>query len=61
MGGWVGSTANNLDYTTIRYSVNTGWLSPNFSFPGTCVVQFDFPPYRCKKTGSDQLFITTTR
>jgi len=61
MGGWVGATANNLDHTTIRYSVNTGWLSPNFSFPATCVNQQFFPPYRCKKTAADQLFITTTR
>lgn len=61
MGGWTGSTANNLDYTAIRYSQNTGWLSPGFTFPVTCNSQNDFPPYRCKRTAADQLFITTTR
>jgi len=58
MGGWVGGVENHLDYTTMRYSVNTGWLSPNFSFPASCNVE-DLPRYRCKRTGTDQMFVQT--
>lgn len=58
MGGWVGGVENHLDYTTMRYTVNTGWLSPNFSYPTSCPQQ-ELPRYRCKRTGADRMFIQT--
>jgi hypothetical protein len=60
MGGWNGSTMDHLDYTTQRYTVGTGWLSPNHAFPADCV-HADPPTYVCRLSGSDQMFIQTIR
>ncbi len=61
MGGWIGGVEHHLDYTSIQYSVSTGWLSPGFTFPTDCDGQTSWPPYRCKRTAANQLYIQTSR
>jgi hypothetical protein len=61
MGGWIGTTKNHFDHTVLRYSVNTGWLSPNFGYPWSCPV---FPMnsymYSCTVSGSDRFYVDTS-
>ncbi len=58
MGGWTGSTRNHLDYTSMRYSVNTGWLSPGLAYPGPCY--HSAPMYSCTVAGTDHIYIDTS-
>lgn len=59
MGGWTGSNRNHLDYTSQRYTVNTGWKSPNWTFPGPCVAQTE-PIYTCTLSGLDRMYVDTS-
>jgi hypothetical protein len=59
MGGWTGVTRNHLDYTSVRYSINTGWLSPGFG-SGPCNVTTP-PVYTCTLSGTDRFYVDTNQ
>lgn len=56
MGGWnTDGTQNHLDYTTMRFSIATGWKSPGLSNPcGSTFPQF----YACSVVG-DHMYVDT--
>jgi hypothetical protein len=59
MGGWVNNAANHLDYTNMRYSINTGWKTPSIP-TGAC----DAPgkpagTYFCTVPTTDHIYIDT--
>jgi hypothetical protein len=58
MGGWVGSTRNHLDYTSLQYTVNLGWGSTSLHYPQACDVGTG-SPYSCTIAGSDHIYIDT--
>jgi hypothetical protein len=61
LGGWIGGVEHHLDYSSSQYSVATGWLDPGIANPADCLQQFNYPPYRCKLTASDQFYVQTYR
>jgi hypothetical protein len=59
MGGWnTNGTKNHLDYTSMRYSVNTGWLAPSL-VPGGCNVTST--PFTCTIAATDHIYIDSNR
>jgi hypothetical protein len=62
MGGWTGSTRNHLDYTTIRDTVNHGWVSPSPAFvSGQPCVADTSPNYSCTQSGTDRFYIDSNQ
>jgi hypothetical protein len=61
MGGWNSAgVANHLDYTSMRYSINTGWLNPGWTPPNShCNVESDPTIYTCKIAATDHMYIDT--
>lgn len=58
MGGWVGSTKNHLDYTSMQYTIDHGWISTNWSFPQTCNGGTG-SPYSCTIVGNNHIYLDT--
>jgi hypothetical protein len=56
MGGWVGATRNHLDYTTMRYSYNTGWKIPSLHAVSACNAGTG-APYSCTIAATDHISI----
>jgi hypothetical protein len=61
MGGWDASgTAKHLDYTLLRYSINTGWLVPSLGTPGThCNIENYPSVYTCKIVDDQHIYVDT--
>lgn len=61
MGGWNSAgVANHLDYTSLRYSINTGWLAPSMAPANShCNVETTPTVFTCKIASSDDIYIDT--
>ena len=61
MGGWAANgTRNHLDDTSLRYSVNTGWLVPSLP-TGQCNEETWPAVYSSTVVDNQHLYIDTTR
>lgn len=61
MGGWrADGSYNHLDYTVLRYSINTGWLVPSLGAPNShCNVEGTPSIYTCKIADNQHLYLDT--
>lgn len=61
MGGWnAAGTANHLDYTVLRYSINTGWLVPSLGAPNSHCNSENWPSvYTCKIVDDQHIYVDT--
>jgi len=60
MGGWnAAGVANHLDYTLLRYSINTGWLVPLLGPPNSHCSESDPTIYTCKVVDNQHIYLDT--
>jgi hypothetical protein len=59
MGGWDSSgSRNHLDYTSLKFSINTGWVSPSNLGSGECNGDSD-PVYVCTIVSNSHIYVDT--
>ena len=59
MGGWDASgSRNHLDYTSLRYSIATGWLTPNLT-AGECNGDNTPIVYTCTIVSDEHVYVDT--
>lgn len=59
MGGWNSSgVLNHLDYTSLRYSINTGWLIPSIP-TGQCNRVNPPSIHSCTVATTDHIYVDT--
>lgn len=61
MGGWrADGTYDHLDYTLLRYSINTGWLVPSLGAPNShCNSESRPAVYTCKIVDDQHIYVDT--